>query len=161
VQTFLPFEDFTLTASILDRRRLGNQRVECKQILLALHKGGGWKNHPAVKMWRGHSQYLIKYYYTIVEEWKRRGYKHNMMLDPSAFEMAKGEPDSPYWLGTPTFHERHRAMLVYKDPAHYKPIFSKLARSFAYYQPVDIPGYYWPPPLELPVPVEAEQVFLV
>jgi len=84
-----------------------------------------------------------------------------MMLDPSAFEMAKGEPDSPYWLGTPTFHERHRAMLVYKDPAHYKPIFSKLARSFAYYQPVDIPGYYWPPPLELPVPVEAEQVFLV
>lgn len=83
-----------------------------------------------------------------------------MMLDPSAFEMAKGEPDAPYWLGTHRFHERHRAMLVYKDPTHYKPIFANMHPIDAYYQQVYIPGYYWPPPLEVP-PVEAEPVFPV
>jgi hypothetical protein len=32
MQTFLPYEDFTLSAQVLDYRRLGKQRVEALQI---------------------------------------------------------------------------------------------------------------------------------
>lgn len=40
VQTFLPYEDFDKTASVLDRSRLGKQRVETLQLLKALTTGG-------------------------------------------------------------------------------------------------------------------------
>ncbi len=58
MQTFLPYEDFTLSAQCLDYRRLGKQRVEALQIFNALTgastKDGreyrGWINHPATKM---------------------------------------------------------------------------------------------------------------
>lgn len=39
MQTFLPYSDFKLTASILDCRRLGKQRIEAYQILCALKTG--------------------------------------------------------------------------------------------------------------------------
>jgi hypothetical protein len=145
MQTFLPFEDFNLTARVLDRQRLGKQRVECKQIFRALHNGGGWANHPAVRMWRGHSYTLLRYYYAIVGEWKFRGYKHEMMLDTFALTMAGAEPEPPYWLGTFQLHARYRAMLVYKNPEHYRPIFRSMGYE-GHYQEVDIPGYYWPKP---------------
>ena len=157
MQTFLPFEDFDESARVLDRQRLGKQRVECKQILRAIHLGGAWKNHPAVRMWRGHTQYLIRYYYAIVEEWKRRGYKHNMVLDSFVFTQARGEPDAPPWLGTYSFHERHRAMLVYKNYAYYAPLFEQMG-AVARYQTVYHPSYWWPPANELLYPVTAIEI---
>ena len=66
MQTFLPYPDFKKTAKCLDYRRLGKQRVECKQILNALQKRkggitkGGWVNHPATKMWEDDFQALLK-----------------------------------------------------------------------------------------------------
>ena len=39
MQTFLPVSNFRITAEILDRRRLGKQRVEALQILRALKQG--------------------------------------------------------------------------------------------------------------------------
>ena len=145
MQTFLPFEDFNLTARVLDRQRLGKQRVECKQIFRALHNGGAWANHPAGRMWKGYSFTLLKYYYCIVEEWKRRGYKHEMMLDPFVFQMAGTEPETPYWLGMYQLHSRHRAMLVYKYSQHYARRFDLMGFE-ANYIPVDVPGYFWPKP---------------
>jgi hypothetical protein len=62
VQTFLPYEDFVATAAVLDDRRLGRQRVETYQILRALTwTSYGWKNHPAVKMWREFVPALVRY----------------------------------------------------------------------------------------------------
>lgn len=47
-----PTPKFIDTAKILDYRRLGKQRVETWQVLLALGgKSKGWVNHPAVRMW--------------------------------------------------------------------------------------------------------------
>lgn len=39
MQTFLPFPNFTMTALVLDQKRLGKQRVECLQILKTLKQG--------------------------------------------------------------------------------------------------------------------------
>lgn len=53
MQTFLPHKDFSISASILDDKRLGKQRVEALQIYNVLvdnptlqgKKYKGWKRH--------------------------------------------------------------------------------------------------------------------
>ena len=79
MQTFLPFPDYNKSAKALDYRRLGKQRVECKQILKALDGSSGWKSHPAVLMWKGYEYQLCLYAITICEEWVFRGYKDNLL----------------------------------------------------------------------------------
>jgi hypothetical protein len=75
VQTFLPYADFARTAEVLDRTRLGKQRVECIQIVRALTiPTYGWRHHPAALMWRGHLEALGAYSFAIVDEWTRRGH---------------------------------------------------------------------------------------
>ncbi|MEP6461939.1 MAG: MSMEG_6728 family protein [Frankiaceae bacterium] len=75
MQTFLPFPSLLASAVTLDDRRLGKQRVEAFQILRALvFPTYGWKNHPAVAMWRGFTPALVGYGLTICREWERRGY---------------------------------------------------------------------------------------
>jgi hypothetical protein len=37
MQTFLPYPDYKLSASVMDMRRLGKQRVETWQIIKALY----------------------------------------------------------------------------------------------------------------------------
>ena len=52
MQTFLPYEDFRASARVLDRQRLGKQRVEAKQILQALERPGepsGWEDIPQLE----------------------------------------------------------------------------------------------------------------
>lgn len=122
MQTFLPHADFTRTARCLDNKRLGKQRVEAKQILLALERGsGGWIHHPAVKMWKGHNHALVEYGIAISLEWLNRGFKdtllnwfHNKHLD-----MLFNDVTFPSWLGREDIHSSHRARLLDKDPEWY------------------------------------------
>ena len=80
IQTFLPYPDFTQTARVLDYRRLGKQRVETKQLILALTKPDyGWKNHPAAKMWRGYVPLLAEYGCVVCQEWRDRGYNDTLL----------------------------------------------------------------------------------
>ena len=61
MQTFLPYPDIEKSLECLDRLRLGKQRVEAYQILNILlnrTKTKEWRNHPAVKMWEGHTNAL-------------------------------------------------------------------------------------------------------
>lgn len=100
---------------VLDRQRLGKQRLEAQQILSAIRNGGGWRNHPAVRMWRGHEQALMLYHDVVVREWERRGYVSTMrVFDPPLHEIRM-----PSWLGGEAFHSSHRAALLAKDPSHY------------------------------------------
>lgn len=141
MQTFLPYPDFDQSASCLDRQRLGKQRVETKQILLALlGKSKGWVNHPATKMWRGHEIALAIYGIAMCEEWKRRGYKDN--LQPFFEDFIKAEASRrslrpPSWLGRADVHASHRSNLLRKDPEFY---------AFGgWTEPGDLP-YVWPEP---------------
>lgn len=116
MQTFLPYPDFNQTMGVLDWKRLGKQRVECKQILNALNGTGGWSRHPAVLMWRGHALALQYYMDCAIREWVRRGYRNTMPLWGTRKPAKRYMPD---WLGDPVFHASHRSNLLRKDPTHY------------------------------------------
>ena len=58
-------------------RRIGKQRVAALQIVRALTQpGNGWRNYPAVRMWRGYEG-LGAYGIVNCHEWQGRGYADN------------------------------------------------------------------------------------
>ena len=122
MQTFLPYADFVDSARVLDRSRLGKQRVECKQILTALLDGRGWIHHPATKMWKGYEFALCVYAISVCTEWTRRGYKDTLQpyfIDRSTESVNPSGSELPPWFGDERFHSAHRAALLAKDPDHY------------------------------------------
>jgi hypothetical protein len=145
VQTFLPYEDFVASAAVLDDRRLGKQRVETYQILRALTwTSYGWKNHPAVKMWRGFVPALVRYGLDVCDAWEARGRADATRAALLGFTAGR-VPDTdqlrrtgqlPPWLGEEAVHVSHRSALLRKDPAHYRRFFPT--------EPDDLP-YVWPP----------------
>lgn len=115
MQTFLPLPSFHASASVLDDKRLGKQRVEAFQILKTLTTGRkAWSNHPAVRMWRGYEDALTCYMNVMIGEWVRRGFRNTMKPET----VATPAPLPP-WFGRPAFHAAHRAALLAKDPVHY------------------------------------------
>jgi hypothetical protein len=120
MQTFLPLPDFQDSAKVLDYRRLGKQRVESKQIYLALTEPNyGWKHHPAVKMWKGYEPALLVYGFAMCVEWRSRGYKDTL----TKFFKSHLHHNSiayPPWFGDVTFHASHRAALLMKNFDYYK-----------------------------------------
>ena len=137
MQTFLPHKDFSISASILDYRRLGKQRVEALQIYNALvgnptlqgRSYKGWLRHPAVLMWDGYVEALLLYKNKMIEEWILRGYNNSMEL--------VGLPDSiemPPWLGDNRVHASHRSNLLRKDLEYYS--------KYIWKEPIDM-EYYW------------------
>ena len=148
MQTFLPYSNLSRTASVLDRQRLGKQRVETLQIVKALTDPSyGWQNHPVVGMWRGYLPALLKYQMAICGEWTRRGYK-DTCLDKT-FAIARESFGSDYemklaivtaieppWFGNADIHLSHRSNLLRKLPEHYAPLFEP--------ELVDTIPYVWP-----------------
>lgn len=135
MQTFLPYPDFAASARCLDRQRLGKQRVEVLQILRALTgASSGWRNHPAVKMWRGHEAALAEYGLAICAEWTSRGYVDNCAARIA--DLAGDEPPTPpTWLGDERLHASHRSNLMRKNSDHYGGL--------GWTERDDLP-YYWP-----------------
>lgn len=139
MQTFLPYPDFQESAKVLDRQRLGKQRVECLQILHALlGRTQGWINHPATKMWRGHEGWLVDYADAICAEWIRRGYKDTVRLKLLELRSQawKIGPDRPPWLGDAEFHRSHRSNLLRKAPELYRDRWPNERADMEYVWPV-------------------------
>lgn len=143
VNTFLPYASFERSAQALDNRRLGKQRVECDQIIKLLlgiptlsgKPRTGWKNHSAVRMWRGYERALMRYMDECVIEWIRRGKKNTYgiwVVDE------KEEIVMPPWFGDERVHSSHRKVLLFKEPEWY----GKFGWS-------ELPAYeyFWPVPL--------------
>jgi hypothetical protein len=115
MQSFLPLPDFVESARVLDNKRLGKQRVECKQILKALNDPNyGWQNHPAVKMWRGYETALEAYMNVCITEWVKRVFKNNMPLCTygNTYPLGLVFPD---WFCDSRFHAARCAALLFKD----------------------------------------------
>jgi len=115
MQTFLPYEDFNKSFSVLDYRRLGKQRVEGMQIVNTLEKGSRWANHPAVKMWRGYELALKQYVNMCIIHWLSRGYKNNI----PTYNIDESKIIYPWWLGNQDFHRAMRARLIEKNREYY------------------------------------------
>jgi hypothetical protein len=144
MQTFLPYPNIWASARCLDNRRLGKQRVECKQILLTLgvdvgeHRGNPasrWRNHPAVRMWRGHELALAEYAEIMCVAWRQRGFKDTLRDQFHDAVCRLPYTPSPNWLGYDRLHASHRSNLLRKDVTHYG--------QFGWQEPADLP-YWWP-----------------
>lgn len=133
MQTFLPYANFKKSAEVLDRQRLGKQRVECLQILNALTgKTKGWVNHPVTKMWRGYEQALIHYGIAICTEWKSRGYKDTCQEKIEAMLPVETDYKLPSFIGKYSFHQAMQSNLVRKNPEHYRNFFPDVADNIEY-----------------------------
>jgi hypothetical protein len=149
MQTFLPYPDFYASAHVLDDKRLGKQRVEAKQLLVALgftvgeHAGNresSWANHPAAEMWRGYEWALAQYGASICGEWIRRGFSDS--LQPQFARVYTQHPryfqhghSLPEWLGWSTFHVSHQSNLVRKNKEFYGPLFPGVPDNLPYIWP--------------------------
>lgn len=154
MQTFLPYPDLRTSCVVLDDRRLGKQRVETFQILRALTwPSYAWKNHPAVRMWRGFVPALVGYGLESCREWTRRGYADSVA--PQLLDWSGGAepvaPALPPWFGLAALHLSHRSALVRKEPDFYRPLFACLGEPEL---PDDLP-YLWPPDVFPRWPVRA------
>ena len=148
MQTFMPYDNFIDSAACLDYRRLGKQRVECKQLLQALGvpvggplnaKPSSWRNHPAARMWQGYEYSLAVYGIAVCDEWRSRGYRDTLrsQLQDAAWTVLRrgDEGGAPPWLGDEDFHASHRSNLLRKLPKHYS--------QFGWSESNDLP-YVWP-----------------
>lgn len=116
MQTFLPVPNFTESALILDKKRCWKQVVEAKQILRCLYgQTDGWKNHPAVKMWKSYENSLCKYYNEFLIYCLEY---HKINTSMCLIEIVTNIKDPP-WLGDNSFHSSHRSNLLRKDPKFY------------------------------------------
>lgn len=141
MQTFIPIAttDYQSIAKTLDNKRLNKQALEGWQILMTLleldpegnyRAAKGWRNHPAVKMWRGHESALYVYVLEMVQEWKSRGF--NSTIGDKATKtirvawenvLTPVTPTVPVWMSNTEQLEAiastHRQALLVKDYAWY------------------------------------------
>jgi hypothetical protein len=152
VQTFLPYRGFTASARTLDARRLGKQRVEAIQVLRGLTVPGyGWRHHPAVRMWAGYEEALVRYGLDVCAVWTAAGRSDTcaatLVRDFAAAHPGGPSPvrtqdqlaaagELPPWLGDPAFHRSHRSALLTRAPAHYGPLFPCTPPGLPYVWPV-------------------------
>jgi hypothetical protein len=136
MQTFVPYgTDFKANAAVLDRQRLGKQRVEAWQILNALQgRSKGWVNHPATRMWRGYEAALCDYAIAMCDEWLVRGYTDTMRQ--RFVDLLTDDPVKPGWLLRSDVKESHRSNLIRKMPDHYGPLWPAVADDLPYVWPV-------------------------
>ncbi|WP_328340686.1 MSMEG_6728 family protein [Streptomyces violaceus] len=149
MQTFLPYPGFRDSALVLDRRRLGKQRVEALQVLRGLVVPDyAWRRHPAVRMWAGYEEALVRYGLEICRVWREQGHQDTcaatLVADLAATRphapvrdqrQLAAEGELPPWLGDDTFHRSHRSALVRKDATTYAELFPGV--------PDDLP-HVWP-----------------
>ncbi|OEJ28605.1 cytoplasmic protein [Streptomyces agglomeratus] len=149
MQTFLPFASFAESAAVLDPRRLGKQRVEALQVLRGLIVPGyGWRRHPAVRMWAGYEEALVRYGLEMCRTWTLEGRADTcaatLMSDflgwtpgvtVRAQDRLASDGDLPPWFGASAFHRSHQSALLRKEPDFYRDRFPGV--------PDDLP-YVWP-----------------
>jgi hypothetical protein len=123
MQTFLPYADFIKSAKVLDKKRCWKQVVEAKQIIEILEgKSSKWENHPAVKMWEGHTLALKMYFDEFL--WQcihihGINTKYDYLTNNIEFVILK-----PWWLGNEDFHRAMRSRLIEKDREFYLSLFT-------------------------------------
>jgi hypothetical protein len=154
MQTFVPLtSSVDDIAKVLDNKRLNKQILEGYQILKVLSNDdprAGWRNHPAVKMWRGHELALWDYVFECVAEADIRGIKTDKNVENlqalravAEFRWGAGLPE---WFSDQPVLNRvvttHRANLYTKDPYYYDHFVTSVASEWN--EPCcEKCNYYW------------------
>jgi len=140
MKTFIPYrcksnpiKGLLKSLKCLDNKRLGKQRVETYQIWSILSGNNtrqGWKNHPAVLMWKGYEDALVLYLILSCKIWATRKTKlgkpfSNLTMDQhiKTFNLnkvlIKNEIKFPKWWFSKELHNRDKAMLYHKNTEYY------------------------------------------
>jgi hypothetical protein len=130
MQTFLPYKDFDKSAHALDSKRLNKQILEGYQIMNVLMNDdpkAGWRNHPAVKMWRGFENSLFDYILAMIREADRRGIKTDKnkdnLINLRVRTISRWGHGIPAWYNNAKIMKRvtttHKANLYRKDDEYY------------------------------------------
>ena len=154
MQVFLPENTFAKCAEVLDTKRLVKQLLEGRQIMTVLageSTSNGWKNHPAVKMFKGYEVTLVAYLAAIRDEMNDRGYKWEKnwaVIEDIYNRHYKGDPQPwPYWMQDKESWNRvmitHRGRLWEKDSAHYSDYEAEGQKFMNYVCCPDKCTYYW------------------
>ena len=118
MQTFLPYADYAKCASVLDKKRLGNQFYNEGMIILA--GNSKWKSYPAVKMWSPWKYQLCLYLLAMSDELRERGFYYKEHIEyVETWKNQLVATGTPPWLGNDKLHSSHRANLIRKDPVWY------------------------------------------
>ena len=134
MQTFLPYNTYAESARCLDPSRLGNQAYrECKTLV-----NGGWRNHPASKMWRGYERELCLYALACLTELMVRGryYPTHIEFFKNKMKMF-ADRGKPAWLGDERLHASHRSNLLRKNKEYYSQFGWKEPDNLEYYWPIE------------------------
>ena len=152
MQIFRPYVDWAKSARILDNKRLGKQRIEAKQVILAiLRRAGvlrdgkrGWLNHPIVLMYYNEGapylEDLVGYFNAVVGEWTSRGFRNSVTLADieGLLGLVRNTPGTPI---THVHEVEYRRILLLKEPCHYLDKFSEEeVREVLETEPVPIKG---------------------
>jgi len=152
MQTFLPLSDYNSSAQNLDNKRLNKQILESYQILNVLSGNSmGWRNHPAVLMWKGSEHQLYTYANAMVKEAKVRGIKTenneaniNQLFNNSGKSWGR---EIPSWYQDKKKLNRvlatHKANLYRKDPIFYAE-YANSVNSNDNKPCCESCNYYWP-----------------
>lgn len=152
MQVFLSEYTFPESAKVLDTKRLVKQLLEGRQIMTILANespSGAWKNHPAVKMFRGHERTLFAYLYAIKEEMRERGYKWennwDVIYDTYMRNFISQKQEAPKWMLNDEFNRvviTHRGRLHAKAPDLY-PQYESEYNIHRDYVCCEKCNYYW------------------
>ncbi|NUS30261.1 MAG: MSMEG_6728 family protein [Streptomyces sp.] len=110
--------------------------------------GYGRRRHPAVQMWTGYEEALVRYGLEICRVWRDQGHQDRCaaslvaglaVVRPGA--PARDQPalaavgELPPWHGDEAFHESHRSALVSKGPEAYGASFPSVPGGLPYVWP--------------------------
>ena len=142
MQTFLPFLDFSTSASRLDSKRLNKQILEAYQILTDRVPNS---HHPACLMWSKNKKTLKKYILSFCREYTRRFSKIHSIQD--RIQNLDFQNEEGLFLKNPEYRIdllllSHKINLLRKDYEFYK---DRLGITLSKDDLNDYPtGYYWP-----------------
>ena len=129
MQVFIPYIEPIKVAECLDRRRLHKQCLECQQILDIIDgKRMTWKNHPVVKMWTYHNDYLM-FYMNCLKSYFNGDFNDAQFWNDIALTC------TPNWL-TNGLCNQHKKRLYTKNPELYLQ-FKQFGKSYDNWYIVD------------------------
>ena len=137
----MPLPSLADSATVLDPKRLGKQRVEALQVFRALTVPGyGWRHHPTARMWIGYAEALVRYGLEVCAVWQEGGRRDTCaatLVSELAAHFGVQQPRSQAalamagellpWMGMTVFHVSHQSARVRKNPSWYRRYFPDVA----------------------------------
>lgn len=113
---YMPYRDFYRSAKCLSDQHLREQRAACRRIIGVMFSSQKQDFQSWMLDWAGHSDAVLWATDAALREMERRKLPGKWGVVPWGMLRAT---DPPPWLGVAEVHQKHRELLLAKDPVHY------------------------------------------